>query len=56
MGGLRHKRFVCFHANAYVWEPEDIVQLSRISIFSMRHYTSSVWRSEMTERSILNPE
>lgn len=54
MGDLRHKRVVCFHANAYVWKPEDIVQLSRMAIFSVRHHTSLVWRGEMTKRSIWN--
>lgn len=54
MGDLRHNRVVCFHANAYVWKPEDIVQLSRMAIFSVRHHTSSVWRGEMTKRSIWN--
>lgn len=56
MGGLRHERVACFHANAYVWEPEDTVQLSRVTIFSVRHYTSYVSRVQMTKRAIWNSE
>lgn len=56
MGGLRQEHIACFHANAYVWEPEDIVQLSRVTISSVRHYISYVSRHEITKRSIWNPE
>lgn len=52
MGGLRHERVACFHANAYVWEPEDTVQLSGVTIFSMRHDTFYVSRGQMTKRVI----